>query len=50
MRIEKSLLCVQSKLDPITREPLDPSQLAPNLAIKEAVQAFLDKNGWAYKP
>ncbi|XVF72322.1 hypothetical protein PTKIN_Ptkin12aG0111900 [Pterospermum kingtungense] len=37
------------KFDPITREPLDQSQLAPNLAIKEAVQAYLDKHGWAYK-
>ncbi|XP_061370929.1 E3 ubiquitin-protein ligase CHIP [Gastrolobium bilobum] len=35
--------------DPVTREPLAPSQLAPNLAIKEAVQAFLEKHGWAYK-
>ncbi|XP_031255667.1 E3 ubiquitin-protein ligase CHIP isoform X2 [Pistacia vera] len=35
--------------DPITREPLDQSQLIPNLAIKEAVHAFLDKHGWAYK-
>ncbi|XP_022967307.1 E3 ubiquitin-protein ligase CHIP-like isoform X1 [Cucurbita maxima] len=34
--------------DPITRELLDESQLVPNLAIKEAVQAFLDKHGWAY--
>ncbi|KAF5470246.1 hypothetical protein F2P56_010771 [Juglans regia] len=37
------------KFDPITREPLNQSQLIPNLAIKEAVQAFLDKHGWAYK-
>ncbi|KDP45269.1 hypothetical protein JCGZ_15134 [Jatropha curcas] len=37
------------KFDPVTREPLDPSQLIPNLAIKEAVQAYLDKHGWAYK-
>ncbi|MBA0633469.1 hypothetical protein Gotri_006907 [Gossypium trilobum] len=37
------------KFDPITREPLDQSQLVPNLAIKEAVQAYLDKHGWAYK-
>ncbi|KAF5746274.1 E3 ubiquitin-protein ligase CHIP [Tripterygium wilfordii] len=37
------------KFDPITREPLDPSQLVQNLAIKEAVEAFLDKHGWAYK-
>ncbi|KAL6978868.1 RING-type E3 ubiquitin transferase [Sarracenia purpurea var. burkii] len=36
------------KFDPVTREPLDRSQLIPNLAIKEAVQAFLDKHGWAY--
>ncbi|XP_027336884.1 E3 ubiquitin-protein ligase CHIP-like [Abrus precatorius] len=37
------------KFEPVTREPLDPSQLIPNLAIKEAVQAFLDTHGWAYK-
>ncbi|XP_022759810.1 E3 ubiquitin-protein ligase CHIP-like isoform X1 [Durio zibethinus] len=37
------------KFDPITHEPLDKSQLVPNLAIKEAVQAYLDKHGWAYK-
>ena len=43
------LLKQVGKFDPITREPLDPSQLVPNLAIKEAVEAFLDKHGWAYK-
>ncbi|CAK9140886.1 unnamed protein product [Ilex paraguariensis] len=37
------------KFDPVTREPLDLSQLIPNLAVKEAVQAFLEKHGWAYK-
>ncbi|PIN14004.1 Chaperone-dependent E3 ubiquitin protein ligase (contains TPR repeats) [Handroanthus impetiginosus] len=37
------------KFDPITREPLYPSQLVPNLAIKEAVRAYLDVHGWAYK-
>uniref|UniRef100_A0A2P2KRG5 E3 ubiquitin-protein ligase CHIP n=2 Tax=Rhizophora mucronata TaxID=61149 RepID=A0A2P2KRG5_RHIMU len=37
------------KFDPTTREPLDPSQLVPNLAIKAAVQAYLEKHGWAYK-
>ncbi|KAE9611135.1 hypothetical protein Lal_00012075 [Lupinus albus] len=37
------------KFDPFTRQPLQISQLVPNLAIKEAVQAFLDKHGWAYK-
>nr|XP_048336489.1 E3 ubiquitin-protein ligase CHIP isoform X1 [Ziziphus jujuba var. spinosa] len=35
--------------DPVTREPLEESQLVPNLAIKEAVQAFLHEHGWAYK-
>ncbi|KAI8574196.1 hypothetical protein RHMOL_Rhmol01G0336300 [Rhododendron molle] len=35
--------------DPITRKPLYESELIPNLAIKAAVQAFLDKHGWAYK-
>ena len=37
------------KFDPITREPLRESQLVPNLAIKEAVRAYMDKHGWAYK-
>ncbi|XP_058196640.1 E3 ubiquitin-protein ligase CHIP isoform X2 [Rhododendron vialii] len=37
------------EFDPITREPLHLYQLIPNLAIKEAVHAFLDKHGWAYK-
>ncbi|XP_076956629.1 E3 ubiquitin-protein ligase CHIP-like isoform X2 [Bidens hawaiensis] len=37
------------KFDPITRESLHPSQLVPNLAIKEAVEAYLEKHGWAYK-
>ncbi|KAJ7950545.1 E3 ubiquitin-protein ligase CHIP [Quillaja saponaria] len=37
------------KFDPVTRELLYPSQLVPNLAIKEAVLAFLNKHGWAYK-
>ncbi|KAJ0972194.1 hypothetical protein J5N97_020153 [Dioscorea zingiberensis] len=35
--------------DPLTREPLEPHQLVPNLAIKQAVQAFLSEHGWAYK-
>ncbi|XP_011089031.1 E3 ubiquitin-protein ligase CHIP isoform X2 [Sesamum indicum] len=37
------------RFDPITRESLYPSQLVPNLAIKEAVSAYLEKHGWAYK-
>lgn len=37
------------KFDPLTRATLHPEQVAPNLAIKEAVQTFLSQNGWAYK-
>ncbi|KAK9944665.1 hypothetical protein M0R45_010225 [Rubus argutus] len=37
------------EFDPITREPVEPSQLIPNFAIKEAVQAYLQENGWAYR-
>ncbi|GJN36400.1 hypothetical protein PR202_gb25256 [Eleusine coracana subsp. coracana] len=35
--------------DPVTREPLKEHQLVPNLAIKEAVQAYLKENSWAYR-
>ncbi|XP_047972598.1 E3 ubiquitin-protein ligase CHIP-like [Salvia hispanica] len=37
------------RFDPITRETLHPSQLVPNLAIKEAVRAYLEAHGWAYR-
>lgn len=37
------------KFDPITREPLHVSDLIPNLAIKEAVEAYLEDHGWAYR-
>ncbi|KAL2760135.1 hypothetical protein ACRALDRAFT_1067238 [Sodiomyces alcalophilus JCM 7366] len=33
--------------DPLTREPLLPSDLRPNLALKQACEEFLDENGWA---
>ncbi|XP_078434017.1 carboxyl terminus of HSC70-interacting protein [Wolffia australiana] len=36
------------RFDPVTREALEPCQLVPNLAIKEAVQSFLEEHGWAY--
>ncbi|TLS29705.1 hypothetical protein PpBr36_01455 [Pyricularia pennisetigena] len=36
-----------NKTDPITREPLHPSDLRPNLALKEACEAFLNENEWA---
>ncbi|CAN6349417.1 unnamed protein product [Urochloa humidicola] len=35
--------------DPVTREPLKEHQLVPNLAIKEAVQAYLKGHSWAYR-
>lgn len=35
--------------DPITREPLEQYHLVPNLAMKEAAQAYLKEHGWAYK-
>jgi STIP1 homology and U-box containing protein 1 len=33
--------------DPLTREPLYPSELRPNLALQQACSEFLEKNGWA---
>lgn len=33
--------------DPLTREPLVPADLRPNLALKEACAEFLEENGWA---
>ncbi|KAJ1330060.1 hypothetical protein BSLG_009782 [Batrachochytrium salamandrivorans] len=33
--------------DPISREPLNASQLIPNLSMREAIDDYLDKNGWA---
>jgi STIP1 family protein 1 len=33
--------------DPLTREPLFPSELRPNLGLKQACEEFLDENGWA---
>lgn len=36
------------KFDPLTRAPLYPNQVVPNLALKEAVQAYLKEHGWAY--
>lgn len=34
-------------IDPLTREPLYPTDLRPNLALKEACAEFLEENGWA---
>ncbi|CZT06285.1 related to CHIP protein (carboxyl terminus of Hsc70-interacting protein) [Rhynchosporium agropyri] len=37
----------RSPTDPLTREPLQVSDLRPNLALKAACEEFLDENGWA---
>ncbi|KAG0558174.1 hypothetical protein M758_10G009100 [Ceratodon purpureus] len=37
------------KFDPLTRATLHPNQVVPNLALKEAVQAYLKDHSWAYK-
>ncbi|KAI1277926.1 U-box domain-containing protein [Xylaria sp. FL0933] len=37
----------RQQIDPITREPLYPSELRPNLNLKQACEQFLDQNGWA---
>ncbi|KAK1832081.1 U-box domain-containing protein [Podospora conica] len=37
----------QSQLDPLTREPLKPADLRPNLTLKQALDDFLEENGWA---
>ncbi|KAI0393820.1 U-box-domain-containing protein [Xylariaceae sp. FL0594] len=34
-------------VDPHTREPLHPSELRPNLALRQACEEFLEHNGWA---
>ncbi|KAK4153012.1 hypothetical protein C8A00DRAFT_44018 [Chaetomidium leptoderma] len=33
--------------DPLTREPLYPSELRPNLDLRQACEEFLQENGWA---
>lgn len=33
--------------DPLTRNPLKMSQLVPNLALRDASEDFLSRNGWA---
>lgn len=35
--------------DPISRAPLSPQQIFPNLAVRDAVQSFLAEHGWAYR-
>ncbi len=37
------------RFDPVTRATLSEGSLFPNLALKEAVQMYLEDHGWAYK-
>ncbi|RKF72605.1 E3 ubiquitin-protein ligase CHIP [Golovinomyces cichoracearum] len=37
----------RSETDPLTREPLHPEDLRPNLTLRDACQDFLKENGWA---
>ena len=37
----------RSHTDPLTREPLRADDIRPNLALKQACDEFLEKNGWA---
>ncbi|GAP84736.1 putative STIP1 likey and U-box containing protein 1 [Rosellinia necatrix] len=34
-------------IDPLTRESLYPSELRPNLGLRQACEEFLEQNGWA---
>lgn len=35
--------------DPVTRKPLSAGRLVANLALKEAINSFLEQNPWAYE-
>ncbi|KAI1746560.1 U-box domain-containing protein [Xylaria castorea] len=37
----------RNPIDPLTREPLIPSDLRPNLGLRQACEEFLENNGWA---
>ena len=37
----------QSQTDPLTRQPMTMVDVRTNLALKEACEEFLEKNGWA---
>ena len=38
----------RSPTDPLTREPLQASDLRTNLTLRQACEDFLEENGWAY--
>jgi STIP1 family protein 1 len=37
----------RSQTDPLTREPLRKEDLRPNLGLRQAVEDFVEENGWA---
>ncbi|KAI0466855.1 U-box domain-containing protein [Xylaria cf. heliscus] len=37
----------RNPIDPLTREPLFPSDLRPNIGLRQACEEFLENNGWA---
>ncbi|EED20607.1 U-box domain protein, putative, partial [Talaromyces stipitatus ATCC 10500] len=37
----------QSRIDPVTRQPMTVKDLRPNYSLKAACEDFLNKNGWA---
>ncbi|KAI0452039.1 U-box domain-containing protein [Xylaria acuta] len=37
----------RNPVDPLTREPLLPSDLRPNIGLRQACEEFLENNGWA---
>ena len=37
------------KFDPLTRRPLEAHQLVPALALKEAINKYLEDHPWAYE-
>ncbi|CAK4610698.1 unnamed protein product [Aphanomyces euteiches] len=39
----------RSHIDPLTRESLRIGQLRPNVALRQAIEDFLNKNPWAYE-
>lgn len=41
-------LRVVGRFDPVSRKPLEPHQLVPNLALRAAVEAFLEDSPWAH--
>ncbi|KAI0408925.1 U-box domain-containing protein [Xylaria palmicola] len=37
----------QNGIDPLSRQPLHPRDLRPNLGLRQACEEFLEQNGWA---